>query len=202
MALALLNGGGVSDVPDEWTVATLHAHFKELIDANDRRYEQRFKDSQTAIAAALTSAKDAVAAALAASEKAAEKTEVALKEYKMVSNEWRGTVTDLTTNMPTRRDLQTVEAQVHELREKNLTKEAFGSILKSWEEWRAESAKEQETYRASQRDKFDALSRAVSANSERRAGGKMALSTLGAIIVGAVATIIAIATFVIVTTRR
>ncbi len=39
--------------------------------------------------------KDAIRSAFAAAEKAAEKTELALKEYKIGANEWRETVNDL-----------------------------------------------------------------------------------------------------------
>jgi hypothetical protein len=62
--------------------------FKDLMDERDRRYGEKF-----------LAAEKAVSAALAASEKAAEKTESALKEYKTGANEWRDTVKDLIGNL-------------------------------------------------------------------------------------------------------
>jgi hypothetical protein len=52
-----------------WTIETLREHFDVVLGANDRRYEQRFKDSQTAVDAALNAAKEAVLKAEMASEK-------------------------------------------------------------------------------------------------------------------------------------
>lgn len=52
-----------------WTFDTLLVHLERMIETNDRRYEQRFKDSQVAVDAALNAAKEAVQKAEAASEK-------------------------------------------------------------------------------------------------------------------------------------
>lgn len=52
-----------------WTFETLLKHLVALIDANDKRYEQRFGDSKIAVDAALSAAKEAVVKAETASEK-------------------------------------------------------------------------------------------------------------------------------------
>jgi small-conductance mechanosensitive channel len=52
-----------------WTLETLKEHFDAINTAKDARQEQRFKDSQMAVEAALNAAKEAVAKAEAASEK-------------------------------------------------------------------------------------------------------------------------------------
>lgn len=74
-----------------WTIDTLAQHIEALResdarfqDERDRRYRERDESNKQAV-------KDAMAAA----DKAAEKTEVALKEYKVGANEWRSTVQDL-----------------------------------------------------------------------------------------------------------
>lgn len=73
-----------------WTIATLKDFLLNIIQQNDKRYEER--DAAN---------KEALKAALAAAEKAAEKTDVGLKEYKVSTNEWRDTVKDLVSRMPT-----------------------------------------------------------------------------------------------------
>ena len=72
---------------------------KELSDERDKRYEERHVADQDAVKAALAAAKEAVSAALASSEKAAEKFSDALAEYKKGANEWRDTVKDLIGNL-------------------------------------------------------------------------------------------------------
>jgi phosphopantetheinyl transferase (holo-ACP synthase) len=66
-----------------WTLDTLKEHVESLLASNDRRYEQRFKDSGTAVDAALNAAKEAVLKAETASEKRFEGV-----------NEFRGTLSD------------------------------------------------------------------------------------------------------------
>ena len=60
-----------------WTFISLKAYLEGLIIANDRRYEQRFVDSQTAVAAALAAVKLGADAALVAQKESANKTEQA-----------------------------------------------------------------------------------------------------------------------------
>jgi hypothetical protein len=63
-----------------WTLKTLREELTGAIEANDRRYEQRFADSQTAIAAALAGVKLGGDAALVAQKEAAGKSEVAAEK--------------------------------------------------------------------------------------------------------------------------
>lgn len=74
-----------------WTINTLATHIQELrksdlrfLTERDLRYKERDEAN-----------KQAVKEAMAAADKATEKTEIALKEYKVGANEWRDTVQDL-----------------------------------------------------------------------------------------------------------
>ena len=60
----------------------------------DKRYEERFKASETAVIAALASQKESVLAAFMASEKAIAKAENAQTAYNERSNEFRQTLDD------------------------------------------------------------------------------------------------------------
>jgi uncharacterized protein with HEPN domain len=66
----------------------------ELTNERDHRYTERDVAN-----------KDAVKAALTAVKEASEKTETALKEYKMSANEWRDAMKDLVARMPTAVDV-------------------------------------------------------------------------------------------------
>jgi len=74
-------------------------HLKELLlsilDERDRRYEERHSSTQEALASAFKSA-----------EKAGDKTEAALSEYKAASNEWRGTLNDIVSKTLPRADYE------------------------------------------------------------------------------------------------
>lgn len=78
----------------EWTVDTLCAHLVAIIAANDKRYEQRFTDSKTAVDAALNAAKTAVDAALSAAKEAVQKAEGASEKRFEGVNEFRATLAD------------------------------------------------------------------------------------------------------------
>ncbi len=82
----------------------------EKIDERDKHYHEREAAS-----------KDAIKAAFNAAERASEKTETALKEYKVSSNEWRDTVKDLISKMITRpdveRELKVIDEKISDLRE-------------------------------------------------------------------------------------
>lgn len=78
----------------EWTFASLLEHINAMMEANDRRYEQRFKDSQTAVDAALTAARTAVDAALSAAKEAVAKAEIAVEKRLEAVNEFRGVMDD------------------------------------------------------------------------------------------------------------
>ncbi|MCR4301782.1 MAG: hypothetical protein NUV51_09245 [Sulfuricaulis sp.] len=80
--------------------------FIQIMNERDLRYTERDR-----------AAKEAVRAALVSALQAAEKTETALKEYKVGANEWRDTVKDLTSKMVTHRDREALEAQIVSLRE-------------------------------------------------------------------------------------
>ena len=64
-----------------------------MLAERDRRYEDRHKATQEAVTSAFKSA-----------EKAGEKTENALSEYKAGSNEWRGTLNDIVSRTLLRAD--------------------------------------------------------------------------------------------------
>jgi hypothetical protein len=84
--------------------------FASLMTERDRRYEERD-----------VAAKDAVRAAMAAAALATDKTELALKEYKVSANEWRDTVKDLVARMPSRVEIEhqltALEKEISGLRE-------------------------------------------------------------------------------------
>lgn len=75
----------------EWTVTTLHAHLMMVLDERDKRYAQRFTDLETALRAAL-----------AASEKAIGKAEVATERRFEGVNEFRQTLSDQAGQFMTR----------------------------------------------------------------------------------------------------
>lgn len=76
-------------------IALIREVIASELSGRDRLFEERDKRyAQGSVAD-----KEAVKAALAAAEKAAEKTEAGLKEYKQVSNEWRSTVQDLVSRL-------------------------------------------------------------------------------------------------------
>jgi len=65
--------------------------------------------------------KEAIRAAFASAEKASEKTDQALKEYKSSSNEWRATLNDIVARMITRVDFEAhqklIDSKISDLRE-------------------------------------------------------------------------------------
>lgn len=81
---------------DEWTVHTAREHVLALIAELDRRYEQRFADSQSAVDAALDAAKAAVAKAEAAMEKRFDN-----------ANEFRGQLSDQARSFMPRAEAET-----------------------------------------------------------------------------------------------
>jgi hypothetical protein len=69
--------------------------FRSVMEERDRRYQEqdrRYEERDQAN-------KDALRAALASSEKAANATADSLREYKASANEWRDTVKDLIANL-------------------------------------------------------------------------------------------------------
>ena len=85
-------GGSVESMRQFFTLWL--EQLERFLEERDRRYTERFAASETAVNAALVSAKDAVAAALASQEKAGSKAEAAQQSYNERSNEFRGQLDD------------------------------------------------------------------------------------------------------------
>lgn len=84
-----------------WTSETLLVYLTSLIEAiktliveKDVRYNERHEAAEKAVLTASRSA-----------EKATEKTEAALAEYKVFNNEWRSTLDNALARMPTRLEI-------------------------------------------------------------------------------------------------
>jgi len=126
------------------TIVALENHLDQLRNADNQRIEQRFTDSNTAINAALASQEKAVGAALQAAKEAAEIVRKALEEYKVGANEWRAASKDLIANMPTKKDLENLEAKV--VSENAHLAERWADLnteLIALREWRIEQASKQ-----------------------------------------------------------
>jgi hypothetical protein len=91
---------GMNQEGDGWTLATLHAHLLTILDERDKRYGQRFTDLETALRAAL-----------AASEKAINKAEVATERRFESVNEFRTTLSDQAANFITRSEAEAATAR-------------------------------------------------------------------------------------------
>lgn len=106
-----------------WTFDTLKQYIDAKFTEADKRYEQRFMDSGTAVNAALQAAEKAVTKAEAASEKRFESV-----------NEFRGTLTDQARTFIPRAEadlrMGTLEAQVRALTALNLERRAGGAGMK------------------------------------------------------------------------
>lgn len=99
------------DAPSRgWTIEALKEHLATLLDGveerlltvievNDRRYEQRFIDSQTAVSAALTAATARSDTAVATSKEAVQKAEAAAEKRFEGVNEFRETLADQQRNL-------------------------------------------------------------------------------------------------------
>jgi hypothetical protein len=102
-------------------IQSLRSDLKGLRDLVDDRRQA----DKEAVAAALAAAEKAVNAALASAEKAAEKFDQSLKEYKTVSNEWRGTVEGLVVQLrelsELRQQIKSVDEKIADLRESRST---------------------------------------------------------------------------------
>lgn len=97
--------------PSGWTVETSFEYFKALIEANDRRYEQRFEASQKAIDLGFSAQKAAVDAALAAADRAVIKAETSAEKRFESVNEFRNTLGDQQRNLIPRAEVDvTVKA--------------------------------------------------------------------------------------------
>ena len=87
--------GAAVPVPQkDWPPDLLYIHLSSKIeDLKSHMGDLRTADN-IALAAALNAAEKAVAAALASQEKATEKYEREIKEWRAASNEWRGALSD------------------------------------------------------------------------------------------------------------
>lgn len=92
--------------PSGWTPDQLAQHYNRVLDAMDRRYEQRFVAQEKAVADAFNAQEKAVVAALAAAEKAVDKALASNDKRLEGMNEFRQSLTDLQSNLITRREAQ------------------------------------------------------------------------------------------------
>lgn len=79
---------------DEWSPQQVMEYLKSLLEAGDKRYEERFNAQQTSVKEALAAAEKAVNAALIASEKAILVAEVNSEKWRANANEWRSAMDD------------------------------------------------------------------------------------------------------------
>jgi hypothetical protein len=86
----------------DWTIATLKEHFEAILIERDLRYQQRFEASQSALAAALQAAKEMVALALAAADRAAQVLAIASEKRFEGQNEFRGAMGDAAGRLATK----------------------------------------------------------------------------------------------------
>ena len=73
----------------------LRDYLEQLIAAHDRRYEQRFVAADTALT----------------------KAEIALRDYKVGSNEWRDALKDQSSRMATREELERLDRIVQQMQQ-------------------------------------------------------------------------------------
>src|SRR6478672_2755551 len=85
---------------------TILQHLKEIIDANDKRYEERFKAQEQAVGTAMIAQEKAVSAALLAAKEAVGKAETATDARLLGMNEFRRTVDDLVKGYMTRLEVE------------------------------------------------------------------------------------------------
>ena len=69
--------------PSGWTIDTLKEHYDRLLEDLEKRYDEKFLAQKSAVDAAFVS-----------SQKAIDKSDESLKEYKATANEFRKTISD------------------------------------------------------------------------------------------------------------
>jgi hypothetical protein len=84
----------------DWTLTTLYMHLLAILEERDKRYGQRFTDLETALRAAL-----------AASEKAILKAEMATERRFEAVNEFRSTLSDQAGQFITRSEAEAATAR-------------------------------------------------------------------------------------------
>jgi hypothetical protein len=92
-----------------WTIDSALTHVLTLMDANDKRYEQRFDASQKALELGLVAQKAAVEAALASQSAAVIKAEIAADKRFDSVNEFRNTLADQQRNLIPRSEVEVIE---------------------------------------------------------------------------------------------
>lgn len=88
---------------------------EKVAEERNRRYEDKFRGSDTAVAAALAASKELTSAAFASSEKAIIKAEEAQRESNAKSNEFRGQLSDQASTFMPRLE---AESRINALAEK------------------------------------------------------------------------------------
>jgi hypothetical protein len=111
------------------------AHVRAVLKEMDKRYQQRFDASQTAIQQALASAEKAVLAALAAAEKAVEKAETAANNRFEAGNEIKAAMETQSRTFATRRELEAALDQLRILTDRFNT--SSGQSRGSVDVWRS-----------------------------------------------------------------
>lgn len=101
-----------SVIPAQWTPEIVRDHVVTLINANDKRYEDKFAASDKAVLSALAAQEKAVNAALAASEKAVLVAENNAEKWRANANEWRSAMTDRESRFAMRSDLDALKERI------------------------------------------------------------------------------------------
>jgi hypothetical protein len=98
--------------PSSWTPEIVRDHVLSVIEANDKRYEDKFTGQDKAVNAALAAQEKAVNAALAASEKAVLVAENNAEKWRANANEWRAAMSDRETRFANRGDLEAIKERL------------------------------------------------------------------------------------------
>jgi hypothetical protein len=101
-----------SKPPSSWTPEIVRDHVIAIIEANDKRYEDKFAASDKAVLSALAAQEKAVNAALAAAEKAVAVAERNAEEWRKGANEWRGSMTDREANFAKKPELDALKERI------------------------------------------------------------------------------------------
>jgi hypothetical protein len=98
--------------PSSWTPDIVRDHVIAIIEANDKRYEDKFAASDKAVLSALAAQEKAVNAALAAAEKAVAVAERNAEEWRKGANEWRGSMTDREANFAKKTEMDALKERL------------------------------------------------------------------------------------------
>ena len=98
--------------PSSWTPEIVRDHVLAVVEAHDKRYEDKFTGQDKAVNAALAAQEKAVNAALAAAEKAVSVAERNAEEWRKGANEWRGSMTDRERNFVARTEFDALKERI------------------------------------------------------------------------------------------